>query len=253
MSKSGANAEPSMEEILASIRQIISDDEPQDGAAEASAAEAGDGGADTMSEADLDALFANSGPDELDGDPDGGFDAPAPEASEPQDDNQIDFDAIDIGDEDEPEAAMEASGDADDDEVLDLSSVATPVDDPYEPEADVDFADPAPEPELDFFAQPDPDPEPEPVPVPEPARADAPLASSVSERLLSQESSTAVSAAFADLASTMLSGNARTLEDLVQDMLRPMLKSWLDENLPTMVEKMVREEIERVARRGPRG
>jgi hypothetical protein len=69
---------------------------------------------------------------------------------------------------------------------------------------------------------------------------------------MSKETDGAVSAAFADLASTMLSGNARTLEDLVQDMLRPMLKSWLDENLPTMVEKMVREEIERVARRGPR-
>ncbi|XBY46276.1 DUF2497 domain-containing protein [Methyloraptor flagellatus] len=47
---------------------------------------------------------------------------------------------------------------------------------------------------------------------------------------------------------TVLSSNARTLEDLVQDMLRPMLKGWLDQNLPTMVERLVRAEIERVSR-----
>jgi cell pole-organizing protein PopZ len=45
-----------------------------------------------------------------------------------------------------------------------------------------------------------------------------------------------------------LSNNARTLEDLVKDMLKPMLKSWLDDNLPTMVERLVRAEIERVSR-----
>ena len=46
----------------------------------------------------------------------------------------------------------------------------------------------------------------------------------------------------------MMNANARTLEDLVQDMLRPMLKAWLDDNLPSMVERLVRAEIERVAR-----
>jgi cell pole-organizing protein PopZ len=44
--------------------------------------------------------------------------------------------------------------------------------------------------------------------------------------------------------------NPRTLEDLVRDMLRPMLKSWLDANLPDLVERMVRAEIERLSRRG---
>ena len=38
------------------------------------------------------------------------------------------------------------------------------------------------------------------------------------------------------------------LEDLVREMLRPMLKAWLDDNLPGMVERMVRAEIERVSR-----
>ena len=50
------------------------------------------------------------------------------------------------------------------------------------------------------------------------------------------------------LAGTRVSQNARTIEDMVQDMLRPMLQSWLDDNLPGMVERLVRAEIERVAR-----
>jgi len=42
--------------------------------------------------------------------------------------------------------------------------------------------------------------------------------------------------------------NARTLEDLVKEMLQPLLKTWLDDNLPGMVERLVRAEIERVSR-----
>ena len=55
-------------------------------------------------------------------------------------------------------------------------------------------------------------------------------------------------AAFNTLAHTVLSNNARTLEDLVKEMLRPMLKSWLDDNLPSLVERIVKAEIERVSR-----
>ena len=54
--------------------------------------------------------------------------------------------------------------------------------------------------------------------------------------------------AFNTLAQTVLVQNARTLEDLVREMLRPMLKSWLDENLPGVVDRLVRSEIERVSR-----
>ena len=54
--------------------------------------------------------------------------------------------------------------------------------------------------------------------------------------------------AFNTLAHTVLSNNARTLEDLVKEMLRPMLKSWLDDNLPGLVERIVKAEIERVSR-----
>jgi cell pole-organizing protein PopZ len=42
--------------------------------------------------------------------------------------------------------------------------------------------------------------------------------------------------------------NPRTLEDLVREMLKPMLKAWLDDNLPNIVERLVRAEIERVSR-----
>jgi cell pole-organizing protein PopZ len=67
-------------------------------------------------------------------------------------------------------------------------------------------------------------------------------------RLVSSATSAAVDSAFNALAQTVLVHNARTLEDLVREMLRPMLKVWLDDNLPGMVERLVRAEIERVSR-----
>jgi cell pole-organizing protein PopZ len=66
--------------------------------------------------------------------------------------------------------------------------------------------------------------------------------------LLSNSATAAVDSAFNTLAQTVLVQNARTLEDLVREMLRPMLKSWLDDNLPGMVERIVKAEIERVSR-----
>jgi hypothetical protein len=67
-------------------------------------------------------------------------------------------------------------------------------------------------------------------------------------QLLSSATSAAVDSAFNALAHTVLVQNGRTLEDLVREMLRPMLKTWLDDNLPGVVERLVRAEIERVAR-----
>ena len=66
--------------------------------------------------------------------------------------------------------------------------------------------------------------------------------------LVSSATAAAVDSAFNSLAQTVLGTNARTLEDLVKEMLRPMLKSWLDDNLPGLVERIVRDEIERVSR-----
>lgn len=83
----------------------------------------------------------------------------------------------------------------------------------------------------------------EPVPPP-PRRAPA----MDTDALLSASTTSAVDSAFNTLAHTVLVQNARTLEDLVKEMLRPMLKGWLDDNLPGLVERLVRAEIERVSR-----
>ena len=150
----------------------------------------------------------------------------------------------------------------DDDDVLDLAEVAEPLrkseskpdpkPDPmgFEiPEIDFRMPDFEPEPEPVFEA-PKPDPfdfEPEPAPkVSE--RIRTAVEEEATERLVSSRTVESVGQNFQLLAQTVLSQNARTLEDLVQEMLRPMLKSWLDDNLPLMVERLVRVEIERVAR-----
>lgn len=235
MAKAAA-AEPSMEEILASIRRIISDESapkapaaddpvvPPKPPAPALAAE-------HVSEEDLDRLFAESG-------------AVAPEERE----------------EGDGDVAAEPAGE----EVLDLATVATVEDDEdggFAPEeVDLEFIDPEPAPVL----------APAPVPLPDvgmeaaaaeevaPARpaADAPrqrrAAASANreedELLISEAAGASVHAAFGALSHTILTANAKTLDDLVKDMLRPMLRAWLDENLPAVVERLVRAEIERVSR-----
>jgi hypothetical protein len=73
----------------------------------------------------------------------------------------------------------------------------------------------------------------------------------IDRSLISNSTKTAVDNAFNSLANTVLGNNARTLEDLVKEMLRPMLKSWLDDNLPSVVDRIVRAEIERVSRGRP--
>jgi cell pole-organizing protein PopZ len=87
----------------------------------------------------------------------------------------------------------------------------------------------------------------------QPAFEPPPLESSPAappQQMLSRTTVSAVESAFNTLANTVLSNNARTLEDLVKEMLRPMLKSWLDDNLPGLVERIVKAEIERVSRGG---
>lgn len=60
-----------------------------------------------------------------------------------------------------------------------------------------------------------------------------------------------VAQSFGALAEAIDAGPRRSFDEIAEDMLRPMLQEWLDDNLPTLVERLVREEIERVAR-GPR-
>jgi uncharacterized protein len=66
--------------------------------------------------------------------------------------------------------------------------------------------------------------------------------------LISAATAAAVDAALNTLAEAVQVRNGRSLEEVVTELLRPMLKSWLDENLPGMVERLVRAEIERVTR-----
>jgi cell pole-organizing protein PopZ len=64
--------------------------------------------------------------------------------------------------------------------------------------------------------------------------------------LLSREATAAVGSAFNTLTETVK--RHEPSEDVVRETLRPILKSWLDENLPRVVERMVEAEIERVTR-----
>lgn len=185
-----AAQEPTMEEILASIRRIISEDDAP--AETAPAAEA----------------------------------APEP-TPEP-----------------EPAPVVEAPVEVEE-EVLELTE-------PYEPPAaeaigDLDVADAAP-----FPVEPTPEPAPEPAAPAEPEL----------DALVGETAAASAASAFAGLAATIqkpdaaptpstpdmgfMSGN--TVEAMVRDMLRPMLKEWLDANLPGIVEAQVRKEVERIAR-----
>ncbi len=70
--------------------------------------------------------------------------------------------------------------------------------------------------------------------------------------LMSDQPALAANESFNQLADTLMARalGERTIEDMTHDLLRGMLKNWLDDHLPTLVERLVREEIERVARRG---
>jgi hypothetical protein len=193
MSAQPKPSEPSMEEILASIRRIISDDEKP----------AEEPAAPPPQDPDLSALLAG-----------------AAAQTQPEED------VLDLA----AEASLIEAPKVDDSADIDFLETAAPEPAPAEP----------PPPPVEAYVPPPPPPAPMPEPTPAFDMAS----------LLSDQTSTAVNSAFGQLAHTVLSNNARTLEDLVKDMLKPMLKSWLDDNLPTMVERLVRAEIERVARGG---
>jgi len=79
----------------------------------------------------------------------------------------------------------------------------------------------------------------------------AALENDVEEAMLDKSSAAAASQAFQNLSQTIKvsDGDGRTLEDIVVAMLKPMIKEWLDANLPAIVEDKVEEEVQRVARR----
>lgn len=141
--------------------------------------------------------------------------------------------------------AMMAEESVEDEEVLDLVE-------PIKPSQGAAVANFRQVPDNDVTFREDPFEEPAAVeaPVYVPPVQQQPVKQPPAERLLSAESNAAVTAAFGTLATTILAENSRSIEDLVRELLRPMLKAWLDDNLPGLVERLVRAEIERVSRGG---
>lgn len=70
--------------------------------------------------------------------------------------------------------------------------------------------------------------------------------------LISREAGERVAASFSELAAAIRDDHLRDSDAIVREVMRPMLQEWLDENLPRLVEQLVREEIERIARGGSR-
>jgi cell pole-organizing protein PopZ len=231
--------EPSMEEILASIRRIIADDEAKPGAAEKAASPPAAAKPAVMKDIPPSAIAPAPKPAAAAPKPAPPAPPPPPPAPEPAaSNNQDDIDA------------MLASLDA-----------ATPEADirPAQPEADVfeltdEMALPDPAPLAATFSKVEPQDDIEFTEAKASRRQPAyepPFENAAPARpILSHSTVSAVESAFNSLANTVLSNNARTLEDLVKEMLRPMLKSWLDDNLPGLVERIVKAEIERVSRGG---
>ena len=84
---------------------------------------------------------------------------------------------------------------------------------------------------------------------PQAAEAEVPGALQPSEEpLLSPQATEAAALSFGALSAGLDVRSAELADGMVRDMLRPMLKQWLDENLPAIVERLVRDEIQRVAR-----
>ena len=184
-----------MEEILASIRRIISeDDAPAEGEGEAPAAAAAAEPAEEPM-ADLEPMAAFE----------------MPEAAEP---------------------APLALGEVEEEDVLELTDR---IDDPLDAGdalamSDLEVLAPQ-EPSFDSF-----DIEPPPV-------------FGDDEPLVSAPQAAEAASAFDKLErSVLMPAQGRTLEDVVREMLRPMMRAWLDEHLPAIVEAQVAAEVERISR-----
>ena len=244
--------EPSMEEILASIRRIIADDEAKPPVAEKPASAA------VPAKPEKPAAPAAKPPVMKDIPPSAipaaqaaaakapppAKPAPAPAAPAPAVSNsQDDIDALlnGLDEATTPEEIRPPLPDGDVFELTDEMAVPEPPPAPpqpsfqrVEPQDDLEFAESAAARVLHR----------QPAFEPPPLESNAPPP----QQILSHSTVSAVESAFNTLAHTVLSNNARTLEDLVKEMLRPMLKSWLDDNLPGLVERIVKAEIERVSR-----
>ena len=131
-------------------------------------------------------------------------------------------------------------------------------------EAAAEEAELAPESEPEPEPKPEPEPEPEPVtemePEPEPAPPPEPGLEDVldltpemiaSDPAVSGPAARASADALQELTRVLLSqrdipigGRDTTLEGLIREILRPLLREWLDQNLPSVIERLANEEID---------
>lgn len=246
--------EPSMEEILASIRRIIADDEAKPPPADAAKPEkAAAPAAPTKPQAMNDIPPSKVAPTKPAAEkpappPAAKPAAPPPAPAADASNNQDDIDALLAGlDAATPAPEDRAPEPEPEPDVLELTDdmALDPTPAPPAPS----FRKVEPRDDLEFAESPPPRPTPPPPASYAPVDFDAPPLPP-QQPILAQSTVSAVESAFNSLAHTVLSSNARTLEDLVKEMLRPMLKSWLDDNLPGLVERIVKAEIERVSRGG---
>ena len=134
-------------------------------------------------------------------------------------------------------------------------------------------AEPETEPEPEPVPEPDPEPAPEPMPEPEPVAAlepepaapppapmPAPMADvlqltpeMVTSEIVSASTAHAATDILSELAKAILNrrdvavddaGQNMTLEGMVREMLKPLLREWLDRNLPYLIERLVKKEID---------
>ena len=194
MSDPKGQHEPSMEEILASIRRIIAEDGEQ---------------------------------------------APAPAAAEekPARGEEV-LELTEVVEEDGTVVSITAGG-------------KKPVLEPPPPP-------PPPPPPKPVFGVEQPRLEPELAPPPPPPMPPPPSFDEMEDRLVSSATEAASVSALSQLGQMGLRGDqlgnlplgdaGRTLEDLVRELLRPMLRDWLDANLPELVERLVQDEIRRMSR-----
>ena len=143
-----------------------------------------------------------------------------------------------------------------------LTSIRQIISDDDE-EAGEAMAEPEPEPEEDIVeltdkveeeAAPEPEPEPEPEPVEEEIEVEmqdtAPPPPSDADSVLTDNAEAAAYDAFSELAKkTAVEHGGITVEEIVRTELRPLLRDWLDSHLPSIIERLVQEELERVAKR----
>lgn len=226
-----AQKEPTMEEILSSIRKIIADDDaPAQDAAEANA----------ITEEELD-VFEDFDVQETASD-----------------------DTVIESEEDVLAAISQSMDDASDDldaAVADLVAEEEPFEfeveeDSFETFASDDFEGVEDFAEVEDSFEPveeeTPVLEAEPEPQPEPALEEETPMSAKPAPLTDTATVTAAAGALGKLLENVEfgeeAGGATTIEGLVREMMRPMLKEWLDENLPGIVEKHVEAEVQRIAR-----